>query len=141
MWPRRDGLRTMELGTPGEMRTWLTDLTLSGRKQATAGLLALDYEAEGEEVERVGEHLILVGDSGESVAELEITRVELMPFAEVSWEFAEAEGEGFRSTADWREAHRRFWSDVGHTVAGDSIVVCLWYRVVAQPGQRSSGVT
>src|SRR5262245_55921084 len=121
MWPRRDELRTMELGTPGEMRTLLVDLTLSGSKQATAGLLA-DYEAEGEEVEQAGERLILVGDSGESVAELEITRVELMPFAGVSWEFAEAEGEGFRSTADWREAHRRFWSDGGHTVADDSTV-------------------
>ncbi|SDL90016.1 ASCH domain-containing protein [Nonomuraea jiangxiensis] len=141
MWPRRNGLRVLELGAPGDMRTWLTDLTLSGRKQATAGLLSLDYEAEGEEVEQVGERLILVDDAGQSVAEIEITRVELTPFAEVTWEFAEAEGEGFRSTADWRETHRRFWTDVGHPVADDSTVVCLWFRVVAQPGQRSSGET
>lgn len=65
MWPRIDGLRVMELGTPGKVRAELTGLALSGAKKATAGILPLDYEAEGEEVERVGERLVLVDSSGE----------------------------------------------------------------------------
>jgi hypothetical protein len=52
-WPRIDGLRVLELGTPGDMRRWLNDLVLSGTKKATAGRLA-DYEAEGEELEQPG---------------------------------------------------------------------------------------
>ncbi|MFG1702299.1 ASCH domain-containing protein [Nonomuraea sp. M3C6] len=141
MWPRIDGLRVLELGSPGELRTWLTDLTLSGRKTATAGLLPLDYEAEGEEVEKVGERLILVDDTGGRAAEIEMTRVELTPFAEVTWEFAQAEGEGFQSVEDWRETHRRYWSDQGYAVTDSSPVVCLWFRIAGQSGHRSSGET
>ncbi|MFC5825569.1 ASCH domain-containing protein [Nonomuraea insulae] len=125
-----DGLRVFGLGTPGRIRTWLNDLALSGTKRATAGLLLFDYEAEGEEVEHIGEHLVLVGDSGERVAEVEVTRVEFMPFAEVTWEFAQAEGEGFTSTADWRETHRRYWSGLGHEVDDATTIVCLWFRLV-----------
>lgn len=124
-----NGLRVLELGSPGDLRRQLTDLTLSGAKTATAGLLPLDYEAEGEEVEHVGERLVLVDDSGGRVAEIEITRVELTPFAEVGWEFAAAEGEGFRSTEHWREAHRRYWSNQGYDVENTTTVVCLWFRL------------
>jgi uncharacterized protein YhfF len=120
----------MELGTPGRVRTWLTDLTLSGTKTATAGLLSLDYEAEGEELEHIGEHLVLAGNSGERVGEIEITRVDLTPFAEVSWEFAKAEGEGYTSTADWRETHRRYWEEQGCAVHDTTTVVCLRYHLV-----------
>ncbi|WP_043641047.1 ASCH domain-containing protein [Nonomuraea candida] len=133
MWPRINGLRVLELGTPGRVRTELTDLTLSGAKRATAGLLPLDYEAEGEEVEHVGERLVLVDDSNSPVAQVEITRVELTPFAEVTWEFAEAEGEGYSSAEDWRETHRRYWAGAGYEVDDTTTVVCLWYRLIPFP--------
>ncbi|MEO3802781.1 ASCH domain-containing protein [Nonomuraea sp. B1E8] len=133
MWPRMDGLRVLELGTPGRVRTLLTDLVLSGEKTATAGVLALDYEAEGEEVERVGERLVLVDDTGGRAGEVEITRVELTPFASVTWEFAVAEGEGFQSIDDWRETHRRYWAGVGHEVDDATTIVCVWFRL----GRRS----
>ncbi|TMR14309.1 ASCH domain-containing protein [Nonomuraea turkmeniaca] len=135
MWPRMDGLRVLELGTPGELRTRLTALALSGEKTATAGLLALDYHAEGEEVEHVGEHLILAADTGGRAAEIEIVRVELTPFPAVTSEFAQAEGEGYRSTEDWRESHRRYWSAQGYEVGDSSTVVCLWFRVAPFPRQ------
>ena len=142
MWPRIDGLRVLELGTPGEFRTQLTDLALAGEKTATAGLLPLDYHAEGEEVEHVGERLVLVDDAGARVAEIEMTRVELTPFAAVTWEFAQAEGEGFRSVEHWREGHRRYWKSQGYEVDDSTTVVCLWFRVVDQEvGRRSSGAT
>jgi uncharacterized protein YhfF len=48
-WPRIDGLRTLELGTPGEMRARLTSYVLDGDKRGTAGLLA-EYAEEGEEL-------------------------------------------------------------------------------------------
>jgi uncharacterized protein YhfF len=59
MWPRVDGLRSLELGAPGEMRAWLNGLVVEGRKRATAGLLA-EYQTEGEELERVGERLAVL---------------------------------------------------------------------------------
>ena len=79
MWPRIDGLRALELGLPGEQRQWLNDLVLRGEKKATAGRLA-EYEAEGEELEQVGEQLVLVDDELQRLALVEVDRVEVVPF-------------------------------------------------------------
>ncbi|MFI7634493.1 ASCH domain-containing protein [Nonomuraea sp. NPDC049400] len=132
-----DGMRVMEFGTPGELRAWLTGLVLSGEKTATAGLLPLDYHAEGEEVEHVGERLAVADNAGAKVAEIEITRVELTPFAEVAWEFAQAEGEGYRSVGHWRETHHRYWAGQGYEVEDSTTVVCLWFRVAGQDGRMA----
>ncbi|MEV0202415.1 ASCH domain-containing protein [Nonomuraea sp. NPDC050691] len=129
MWGQIDGLRVLELGTPGEMRRRLTDLTLAGEKTATAGLLELDYHAEDEPLEQVGERLALVDDTGAKTAEVEVVDVQVVPFGEVTWEFAQAEGEGFRSVEHWREGHRRYWAGEGYEVDDSSKVVCVHYRV------------
>lgn len=42
-WPRVDGLRALELGSPGETRARLNGFALAGRKRATAGLVS-EYE-------------------------------------------------------------------------------------------------
>ena len=129
MWPRVQGLRALELGTPGAMRDDLTALVLAGRKRATAGLLA-EYDEEGEELETVGERLALLDSDGKSLAVVEITAVEIVQFADVTWDFAEAEGEGFTSVAHWREAHRRFWAGEGTSVDDETEISCLWFRLV-----------
>jgi uncharacterized protein YhfF len=130
MWLRVGGLRTFEMGTPGEMRQRLNDLVLAGRKRATAGLLGLDYQAEDEEIEHVGERLALLDNSRNKIAEVEVTRVDVVPFKDVTWEFADAEGEGFRSVEHWREGHARYWAARGHEVQDDTAVVCLWIRLL-----------
>ena len=76
-WPRVDGLRTMELGLPGELRQRLTGLVLAGPKRATAGLLE-EYAAEGEELEHVGEVLVVVDDDGAELGRIRITDVQVV---------------------------------------------------------------
>ena len=49
MFPRVDGLRSIEFGTPGPSRTNLVNLVLHGAKRATAGLRR-DYDNETEEL-------------------------------------------------------------------------------------------
>ncbi|MFF2775554.1 ASCH domain-containing protein [Streptomyces sp. NPDC058052] len=132
MWPRVDGMRAMELGTPGEMRASLNALVLAGRKRATTGLLA-EYVEETEGLEFRGERLALLGDDGTRVATIEITGVEIAPFAGVTWEHAAAEGEGDRSLEEWRAGHSRFWEGIGTPVDEDTPLVCLSFRVVARP--------
>lgn len=97
MWPRMNGMRALELGTPGEMRERLNALVLAGRKTATTGLLA-EYVEETEGLEFEGERLALLGNDGDHVATIEITGVELTSFGGVAWEHAAAEG---RATARW----------------------------------------
>lgn len=125
-----EDLRTLEIGTPGPMRDRLNGLILSGIKRATAGLL-LDYVREETDLETVGERLALVDDGGGRIAVVEVVAIETVPFGEVSWSFAQAEGEGDASLDDWREGHRKFWALEGDVVDELTPVVLLWFKLVA----------
>jgi uncharacterized protein YhfF len=123
------------------MRRRLTDAVLHGRKRATAGLL-VDYEVHGEELESVDELQLLIGNNDQPVGTIRITAVEVVPFDEVTWEFADAEGEGFVDIDDWRTQHRAFWEgysaagirahlgDEAWSLASDTEVVCVWFDIV-----------
>ncbi|MFF3017344.1 ASCH domain-containing protein [Streptomyces sp. NPDC057939] len=125
-------MRALELGTVGEMRTRLNSLVLAGGKRATTGLLA-EYRAETEGLEFVGETLALLDNASDQVATVEITAVEVVPFARVSWAHASAEGEGDASLEEWRAGHSRFWASVGTPVEEDTLLVCLSFRLVGPP--------
>ncbi|MEU7931772.1 ASCH domain-containing protein [Micromonospora echinofusca] len=130
MWPRIGGLRTLALGTPGELRTRLNTLVLAGVKTATAGLTT-EYAEEGEELEHVGERLAFVDDEDALVGVVEVTGVEVVRFADVPWDFAHSEGEGDRSIEEWRAGHAAYWARVGTPVTDDSEVVCVRFRLVS----------
>ncbi|GAA4568041.1 ASCH domain-containing protein [Micromonospora coerulea] len=139
MWPRIGGLRSLALGTPGELRATLNTLVLAGVKTATAGLTA-EYAQENEELEHVGERLVLVDDHDALVAVVEVTGVEVVRFADVPWDFARAEGEGDRSIEEWREGHAAYWARQGSPVTDDSQIVCIRFRLVsAGDGGISTG--
>jgi uncharacterized protein YhfF len=129
MWPRVNGMRSLELGTAGEMRIELNALVMAGTKTATTGLLE-DYAKETEGLEYVGERLALLDNQGRSIATIEIIDVEVKPFIEVTWAHAEAEGEGDASLEEWRAGHRRYWSRMGTPVDDHTAVVCLTFRLV-----------
>jgi uncharacterized protein YhfF len=127
-FPIVDGLRALEIGTPGPMRQRLNQLILDGRKRATAGLL-LDYVREGEELESEGESLALVDDETKRVATVVVVEVETVPFIEVPWKFAQAEGEGDESLEEWRDGHRSFWTGEGETIDDQTPVVLIWFEL------------
>ncbi|AYF30715.1 ASCH domain-containing protein [Micromonospora tulbaghiae] len=133
MWPRIGALRALALGTPGELRTRLNTLVLSGVKTATAGLVQ-EYDDENEELEYVGERLVLVDDDDALVGVVEVTGVEVVRFADVPWDFARAEGEGDRSIEEWREGHGAYWARQGTPVTDDTRIVCLRFRLVSTEG-------
>jgi uncharacterized protein YhfF len=130
VWPRVGALRTIEIGEPGEQRERLNGYVLHGAKRATAGLLMTDYVAEGEPLESVGERLVLLDSAGTPVGLIEVTGVEVVPFALVTDAFAVAEGEGFAGWDDWAVVHRRHWTRSGVAVDDGTEVVCLWFDLV-----------
>ena len=85
---------------------------------------------EGEALDETGERQALLDGDGKVIAIVEITKAELTSFGEVTWAFAEAEGEGFTDLDDWRAGHREFWESVGVEVDDDTPVVCVWFEVV-----------
>lgn len=128
-FPIVDGLRSLEIGSPGAMRQRLNRLILEGHKRATAGLL-LDYVREDEELESEGDLLALVDDDSRRIATVVVTEVATMPFIEVPWKFARAEGEGDETLEEWREGHRRFWSAEGDVIDDQTPTVLVWFEVV-----------
>lgn len=133
MWPRVNGMRTLELGSPGSLRDELNALVMTGAKTATATLLA-EYAEEGEEREFPGERLALLGNDGTVLTELQVTHVMTVPFREVPWAFGEAEGEGYTDLTHWRRAHIDYWQNVeGRTIDDASPVVCMYFTRAISP--------
>lgn len=130
MWPRVDGMRAFGLGDRGAMRRRLTESALAGTKVATGDLLQPGYLDEGEAVEKVGERQVLLGEDERPAAVVEIVRVETHEFAQVPWEFADAEGEDFRSIEHWRSGHRSYYAGHGIDVSDEAPFVCVWFRVL-----------
>lgn len=129
MFPRIDGLRSIEFGTPGTSRAALVDLVLNGGKRATAGLLS-EYETEGEPVEHVGELLAMVDNDGAHVGTLRVTRAEVLRFADVPDEFALAEAEGDLNASDFRASHLDYWTRAGEQVDDDTPVVTVYFELL-----------
>ena len=80
-----------------------------GRKRAGTGLLWA-YEAEGEAIPVVGEIEIVVDHHNEPAVVTRIINVQVIPYGDVTAEYAAIEGEGDGSLAYWREAHWAFFS-------------------------------
>ena len=131
MFPRIDGLRSIEFGSPGASRETLVNLVLHRNKRATASLLR-DYEAENEPVEHVGELLAMPDNNGTHVGTLRVTRVEVLRFADVPDEFALAEAEGDLDAADLRASHLAYWSGVGEHVDDDTLVVTVYFDLLPE---------
>lgn len=124
-------------GAAGDLRRELTALVIAGTKTATAGLLA-EYEADGDELPREGTRSAVIDDDERVVGVLVTQRLQLLPLAEVFWEFADAEGEGFTDIDDWRTAHERFWNrevvprlrrvhDPEFALDDATVVACEWF--------------
>ena len=124
---RVNGLRSIEFGTPGQMRDRLNNLIINGNKRATAGLLKEDYLDEGEEIEFVGEKLAILDNQQKSIGIVKVTRVEVLDFKDVPTEFALAEAEGDLSGDDFRQSHLKFWNSVGIEVLPDTKIVTVYF--------------
>jgi uncharacterized protein YhfF len=120
-------LSPFQLGHPRtELRRQLVDAVLRGEKTATAGLLE-EYRAEGEELDRVGDHCALLDYDDEPVAVVEVTESRVVPAGEIDERFARDEGEGFESVEDWRVAHEDFF---GRPLEPETQIVAVRFRVV-----------
>jgi uncharacterized protein YhfF len=96
---------------------------LRGDKTTTTGLLG---DRDGPE-RRAGDRLQLLGYDDEPLGIVEVTEVRVLPAGEVDLDFARAEGEGFESVEQWREAHERFFEQPLHD---DTLVVAVWFQLV-----------
>jgi len=128
-FPIVNGMRSIKFGPPGNTRSRLVALVLAGVKRATAGTLEWDYVAEHEPIEHVGERLAVLDDNDRHVGTIQVTKVELRPFADVPDEFARAEGEGDLSGDDFRASHLAYWSHMGLPINDSTELVLMYFEL------------
>jgi uncharacterized protein YhfF len=106
-------------------------LVLASTKTGTASSL-WDYE-DDEPMPKPGDLSIILDGAGEPGAIIKTTKVEVVPFSEVSAEFAYTEGEGERTLESWRRDHEWFWGEhlpPGRVLTEEMPVVCENFELV-----------
>jgi uncharacterized protein YhfF len=123
----------------GPERDRLVAAVLRREKTATSSLLA-EWLLDDTELPAAGERRDVLDSNDNPVAVIETTAVDVIRLGEVDLALAREEGEGFKSVADWRQAHERFWTDeviprLPATMAGplndDAKIVVVRFRLVA----------
>lgn len=111
----------------------MAQLVLKGIKTATASAYDL-YELDQEPLPQVGTYDVVLDGQGQAVCIVHITKVEVLPFDQVSAEHAYKEGEGDRSLAWWRQAHQDFFQpyfeEAGLVFSEQSLIVLEEFQVV-----------
>jgi uncharacterized protein YhfF len=111
----------------------LGELVLHGVKQATTSLLAsCVFDKVSPPV--MGDLNVITKWRGEPLCVIEITDVEVRPFRTVDAAYAHREGEGDKSLAYWRDAHRNFFERECQFMQmqfDESLpVVCIGFRCI-----------
>lgn len=111
----------------GDDADLLADLVLKGEKTATSSAYIL-YGIEGEPLPAAGEYSVILNSEGQAVCIILTTKVCVVPFGQVSEEFAFKEGEGDKSLSYWQKVHEAFFSaelkKVGEQFDMQTKVVC-----------------
>lgn len=117
----------------------LAALVLAGRKHATAGLL-WSHEKGNTPLPQHGDLSIVTTYAGEPVCIIETQKVEIVPFEDVTAEFAATEGEGDGSLQYWRRAHEAFFgrecNRIGREPQARMPVVCEQFKVLFPSSAR-----
>lgn len=123
-------------GDSEQLANELGCLVLRGTKRATAGSV-WSFEDEGKRLPQHGDLSIVTSWSGQPLCIIETQAMDVLPFREVTAEFAATEGEGDGSLTYWREAHRQYFrrecTSAGRTFSECMLVACERFQVVYQP--------
>lgn len=114
-----------KFGDSRELCDQLLALVRAGRKTASCGALR-DFDA-GEEMPAVGRRDLALDWDGKPALLIETVEVKVLPFCDVTEDFALAEGEG--SFADWKRGHIAFFTRNGG-FDPQMMLVCERFRLI-----------
>lgn len=118
-------LETFSFGDSPALADELATLVLAGIKTATC------WAASDGAPTHIGKQMVVLIGSGRPLAVIETVELTQRPFNEVDAAFAYDEGEGDRTLAYWREAHRRYFTRAGQ-FSENMLLYCERFRLVAR---------
>ena len=112
----------------------LAELVVKGIKTATSSWYE-SYSVENEPLPKVSEQSYILNSTDLPVCVIELTKVEIKPFLEISKDFAYLEGEGDRSLTYWRQAHDTFFTAYGKEInlvwdSKTQHLVCETFKII-----------
>mgnify|MGYP001338048321 CR=1 FL=1 len=120
-------------GDSPQMADELGGLIAAGIKTATCSAV-WEWQAEGQDWPAPGAITVVLDGRDEPLCIVETIEVTVRSYNQVDADFASAEGEGDRSLAYWREAHRSFFSrsltKIGRQFAEDMPLVCERFKLI-----------
>ena len=116
-------LRSFAFGDSPDLADELLELVLNGAKTATCST------EDEPNISKPGERWIVLDGRGNPRCVIESTEVTYRRYSEVDAVFALDEGEGDRSLAYWRDAHRRYFGRLGK-FSEDMMLMCERFRLV-----------
>jgi uncharacterized protein YhfF len=122
------GLRSFAFGDSATLADELLELVLKGTKTATCST------EDEPNISKPGECWIVLDGKGDPKCVIETTEVTFRRYGEVDAKFAFDEGEGDRSLAYWRQAHRRYFERAGK-FSKDMMLMCERFRLVEILGE------
>jgi len=129
-------------GDSPELSASLLALIRQGRKRAGTSLLWA-VEAEGDSLPEVGQIEVVVDHRNEPALITRITQVQVLPYDQVTAEYAAIEGEGDGSLGYWRDAHWAFFSRecqrIGREPSQTMPVVCCVFELLMSVDDREDG--
>jgi uncharacterized protein YhfF len=116
-------LRSFAFGDGPALADELLDLVIKGIKTATCST------EDEPNTSTSGERWIVLDGSGTPRCVIETVEISYRRYNEVDAAFAHDEGEGDRSLAYWRDAHRRYFTRMGR-FSEDMMLMCERFRLV-----------
>jgi uncharacterized protein YhfF len=120
-------------GDSASLSEQLLELIRIGRKRAGTSLLWA-IEAEGQELPQVGDIEIVLDHLNRPAIVTRLVKVEVLPYSEVTAEYASIEGEGDGSLSYWRQAHWSFFnrecSRISREPSESMPVVCSVFEIL-----------
>jgi uncharacterized protein YhfF len=109
------------------------ELVVNGIKQATATSLWW-FEKNNEILPKIGDQYIVTDWDGNAKAIVETTKIEKVPYNQISSEFAEIEGEGDKSLEYWKRVHLAYYTremkSFKEEFDENMIIVCEQFKLI-----------
>lgn len=125
--PNGRRLESFSFGDSPALADELAALVLAGVKTVTC------WAAIDGALTHVGKRMVVLSGSGRPLAVIETIELTQRSFNEVDAAFAYDEGEGDRTLAYWRGAHRRYFTRLGQ-FSDDMLLYCERFRLVVRIG-------
>ena len=120
-----------ELGYDSNGTDEILDNILCGKKRANTGLFSL-FEAQMQLLPRTGDYTVVLDSDMQPRCITRTTKVDVVPFEDVTAECAAAEGDG--TLAAWKKAHRKAFAaaceEIGRNFDESMKCVCEYFDVV-----------